>query len=397
MDSFERQLNETEEHFIWRVYKYRDDTGDFSNKYCGEICNRELKVDYNESRHRKIYESFLRIWQHVKEEYIDDKKISNRLNIVDDREEELYKTKVKTRDKLREYRKHLRDEARIEELQEFIVEIAQSLPVYNFDKDITQFKGNNSAILQISDWHMGKDIKNYWNEFNEEILGRRVNDLIKRTKAHCEINNIGELIVVNLSDMIDGNIHVSARVSDNMDAIEQTMKVSELIANMLNEFTKFGLKVKYVGILDNHSRINKNYKEHIEKESFSKIIDWWIAERMKDNNDFEIISNIIDDNIGNFQLNGKNFYCVHGHLDSPNKVIEDMSLSVGKKADYVLMGHYHTLNLNEKYFSKLIMSGSLCGVDEYAKDKRLFSNPSQNLIILQDNDDIIINMKFDPN
>ena len=397
MDNFKRQVNESEEHFIWRVYKYRDDTGDFSNKNCGEICNRELKLDYNESRHRKIYESFLKIWQHVKDEYIDDKKISNRLNIVDDREEQLYKTKVKTRDKLREYRKHLRDEARIEELQEFITQVAQSLPIYNFDKDIPILKGDNSAILQISDWHMGKEIKNYWNEFNEEILEQRVNDLIKRTKFHCKKNNINELIVVNLSDMIDGNIHVSTRVSDNIDAVEQTMKVSELIANMLNEFANFGLKVKYVGVLDNHSRINKNYKEHIEKESFSKIIDWWIAERMKNNANFEIISNVIDDNIGNFQLNGKNFYCVHGHLDNPNKVIEDMSLSVGEKADYVLMGHYHSLQLNEKYFSKLIMSGSLCGIDEYAKDKRLFSNPSQNLIILQDNDDVIINMKFDPN
>ena len=88
------------------------------------------------------------------------------------------------------------------------------------------------------------------------------------------------------------------------------------------------------------------------------------------------------------------FYCVHGHLDNPRTVIEDLSMSVGIKADYVLMGHFHSFAINEKYFAKCIINGSMSGVGDYAKGKRLFSNSSQNLLMFYGEDDLILNMQF---
>lgn len=396
-NNFKLEPGETERHFIWRVYKYMDDTGNISQDEAGEICNRELRVDYDESRHRKIYQSFSNMWKEVKEEYIQDDNLRERLDLIDEREDSLYKTKVRAWDALREKRKTLRDEARIEEVFEFIVDVAKTIEPYKFIERDIKLTGNNSSILQLSDWHMGEDFKNFWGSFSPEILEDKVTDLIHRTVWHCKRNNIGTLYVCSLGDMISGNIHVSSRVADTLDSIEQIMRVSELMTYLLHTLSEYGLQIKYISTLDNHSRINKNYKEHIEKESFAKIMDWYILGRIIDNlkyDNIEIISNIIDDNIGYFKIDDKVFYCVHGHLDNPKTVIEDLSMSVGIKADYVLMGHYHSFAINEKYFAKCIINGSLSGVGEYAKGKRLFSNSSQNLIMFHGNDDVIINMKF---
>lgn len=394
---FKRSDNETERHFIWRVYKYQEDTGNITTDEAGEICNRELKVDYDESRHRKIYQSFASMWNEVKHEYVKDDSLIERLNEIEEREDQLYKLKVRTRDALREKRKTLRDEARIEEIFDFIVEVAKNIPNYKFKQKEIILNGCDTGILELSDWHMGETYKNYCGEYNPEILKQRVDDLIHRTVKHCQIHNIGKLYICSLGDMISGLIHVSARVADTLDSVEQTMYVSELMVYLLHQLSEYGLKLKYISTLDNHSRLNKNYKEHIEKESFAKLMDWYILGRINDNpkyNNIEIISNIIDDNIGYFEIDDKVFYCVHGHLDNPKTVIEDLSMSTGIKADYVLMGHYHSFAINEKYFSKVIINGCMSGVGEYAKNKRLFSNASQNLILFNGKDDIIINMKF---
>lgn len=396
-DDFKLEPNETEKHFIWRVYKYMEDTGNINQEQAGEICNRELRVDYDESRHRKIYQSFSSMWKEVKDEYVQDDSLRERLDAIDQREDELYKAKVRAWDAVRTKRSTLRDEARIEEVFDYIVEVAKTITPYRFIERDLKLCGSDTGILQLSDWHMGEVYKNFWGSFSPEELVDKVTDLIHRTVLHCDRNNIGTLYVCSLGDMISGNIHVSARVADTLDAIEQTMKVSELMTFLLHTLSEYGLQIKYISTLDNHSRLNKNYKEHIEKESFAKLMDWYILGRITDNpkyENIEVISNIIDDNIGYFKIDDKVFYCVHGHLDNPRTVIEDLSMSVGIKADYVLMGHYHSFTANEKYFAKCIINGSMSGVGEYAKNKRLFSNSSQNLIMFCDNDDVIINMKF---
>lgn len=396
-DDFKLQPNETEKHFIWRVYRYMEDTGSISQSDAGEICNRELRVDYDESRHRKIYQGFTGMWKEVQHEYVQDDSLTERLLLIDKREDDLYKSKVKAWDALREKRKTLRDEARIEEMFDFIVDVAKTIEPYKFAEREIRLNGNDTAVLQLSDWHMGETYKNYWGSFSPQILEDKVNDLIHKTIAHCQKNNIGTLYVCSLGDMISGNIHVSARVSDTLDSIEQTMRVSELMVHLLHTLSEYGLKIKYISTLDNHSRINKNYKEHIEKESMAKLMDWHILSKVGDNpkyENIEIISNIIDDNIGYFEIDGKVFYCVHGHLDNPRTVIEDLSMSVGIKADYVLMGHFHSFAINEKYFAKCIINGSMSGVGDYAKGKRLFSNSSQNLLMFYGEDDLILNMQF---
>jgi len=388
MVELNRLENESRLHFIWRVFKYQKDSDKLTNEQAGEICRKELNEPYDESAYRKVYQSWENMWLEVKDEYISEEALLERLSQIDDREDELYKTKVKTADKLREYRKTLRDEARIENIMDVISEVALDLPEFKYEQKEIKLNGEANAIIEIGDWHYGKISDNFWNKFNTQIAKERVDKLIFDTIKYCEIMNVGTLYIANLGDLIEGAIHVSCRVMSEEDSIEQIMHASELLAYFINELHSFGLNIKYVSVSDNHSRLNKNYKEHIEKENFGKIIDWYLQARLTNLSNFEFIENIIDESIAYFEVNGKNVFSIHGHLDNPHSVVQDLTLSTGMIADIVLMGHYHNKVEKSFHFSKVFVNGSLCGTDEYAKTRRLFSKASQTLIVF-DNENIV--------
>ena len=68
--------------------------------------------------------------------------------------------------------------------------------------------GDNSAILQLSDWHFGMEIDSYFNKYNPEIAIQRLEKLKNQVIERCKRNNVQTLYVVNLSDLIAGRIHL---------------------------------------------------------------------------------------------------------------------------------------------------------------------------------------------
>lgn len=392
---FERYEGESEKHFIWRVYKYRDDSGKLTNEQCGEICNKELRLNFDESRHRKIYESFLKVWNEVKDEYIEDDLTSERLDEIDKREAELYKQQVKTRDNLREYRKTLRNEARVENLKESFKEAYDNASEMTFSKYKTKHIGEKEAVLMLSDWHVGMEIKNYWNTYNSEIFEERIQTIAFKIMKYAEINNIGTLQILSLGDLLSGSIHGTTRLAEEMDVLDQVMYVAKVMKNLLCELSDFGLKIKYLSVVGNHDRVNKIFKEHIEKESFNKIVDWYICDKIEDGVlDAEYICNEIDDGIGYFVINGENCFAVHGHQDNMNNVIMNLIMATDIVPKYIFMGHYHHKVTISQGNSTVFVNGSLIGVDEYAKNKRYFAKPSQTLIVFDEDDIIDIKIKL---
>lgn len=97
------------------------------------------------------------------------------------------------------------------------------------------------------------------------------------------------------------------------------MVASEILADALNVLQKAAPKVVYRSVVDNHSRLSPNKDESLESESMSKLIDWYLMERLKDSSIVWQCDNI-DDTIGKFDLlNGKKVMFAHGHLDSASQ------------------------------------------------------------------------------
>lgn len=239
------------------------------------------------------------------------------------------------------------------------------------------------AIAVISDWHYGIEVNNHWNTFNPEICVKRVRKYLSKLLQSCELFNISKVHLVNLSDLIAGRIHASIRLESREDVISQTIHVSEILAQFINELTQRGYEVEYYDCLDNHSRLEPIKSDSLDLESLVRIIPWYLRERFKSEDRFRVHTNEYSDDIITFTvLNGLyNIGAVHGHKDKPQQVIKNLTLMTKENFDMILTAHLHHFAGDESNRTIQVSNGSLMGTDSYAKDLRLDSQPSQNIII----------------
>lgn len=389
---------ETPEEFQYRVCLDKMEGKIRTWDKVADIINDVLGLDKGESTYRKAFKKRydnLKMQNFSSSEggWDDFSSTSPSIIPIDNEEDEDYKKKTDLRDWANYKRKVLRDEARIDRIIKALKEPIRLLPSLVVSDVIEE--GVNEAILTISDWHYGDKIINFYNEFDRKIFNERLQNLQDRVLQYCKRNSVKRLHVLNLGDLFAGNIHVSNRVTAEMDVITQIKEVAEALATFLNNLSNEISDTRYYSVLDNHSRTNKVYTEHIEKENLGRLIDWWLEERLKGSN-LNIIQEKIDDNIGFLQLeNGKNVFFTHGHLDNGiNNVVQNYTLSSGKIAHYVFLGHWHNKKQKEYQGSKVFVNGSLRGVDDYALSKRLFAKPSQNLVIFDGEDEIDISVNL---
>ena len=188
---------------------------------------------------------------------------------------------------------------------------------------------------------------------------------------------------INLGDAIQGIIHVTARLEEEVDVIQQVMIASEIIADALNELQEAAPEIIYRSCTDNHARVVADLKQHIEKENFGKLIDFYLKERLKGTK-IKFESSPLNDEIGMFELmNGKTVVFSHGHHDSVNQSMQSMVGATHKFIDYVLMGHYHSSKQKVFEGCNVIVNSSIVGPEQYAFSKRLFGKASQKLLIFE--------------
>ena len=308
----------------------------------------------------------------------------------------LYKETTKYNDARNAYKRILRDEARIETIVEAIKESQASLDALPKVESGKSFGGGDAeAVLLLSDLHIGVNCNNFYNTYNTQVAVKRLSKLVDETIRYCKRNNIKRLNVLNLGDLIHGTIHVNGRVEQEYDVITQVQNASELVAQTLNLLQQAAPEVIYRSVVDNHSRVTADYSQHIEKESFARLIDWYLQLRLKDTNVIFANDNI-DEGIGKFDLlNGKKLVFAHGHQDNLNAISQGYNGAFREFIDFICIGHYHQTKAKSFQDARVFVNGSIVGTEQYALSKRLFSSPCQKLIIFENNCindiDIILN------
>jgi len=392
-----RREEESDDAYIYRISEKRgiDEYLPGWNAVTAFL-NEQMGTHYSDFYFRKKHKEYKAALQKEAEKMVDEDGASI---LLDMKRDLLYIQQVKTRDVLREKRKLLRDEARIDELRDTVIQAAANMPDMQLPTVIGEVMHGpgNEGILCIGDWHYGGQYKHFLGEFNIQVLQDRVEDLLGKVIKYVRKHNITLLHVINLGDMIDGNIHVSTRVQAEKDAIEQTMGVAELLAWFLMALQKVVPNTTYRSTLDNHSRINKSYYEHIEKENFGRIIDWFMEERFKRHNSgIQLPKDNPDENIGYFELkDGSPVAFVHGHLDKVNTAFQNLSSALRVQLKYVFFGHYHQAKMKEFQMGKVFVNGSLKGSDYYAMDNRYFGTASQMMMVMDGDDELVLVMNFD--
>lgn len=278
--------------------------------------------------------------------------------------------------------------SREQTIKEIAIEVADKI---SSKKILPQFdiahRANDSkeAILCISDWHYGMDFTNYWNNYNPDIARERIVKLQDMVTKTIVDEGVSRLHIVNLGDMIAGRIHLTIRLESRIDVITQTIEVSEILAEFVHALSQYA-KIDYYDCADNHSRLEPNKKEALNLETLQRIIPWYLQTRLSNQNDITIHTNnrygedIINFNIFDYKIAG-----VHGDKDRPIDVVNNINLLTKEHFDMILTAHLHHFSADEKDDTLIISNGSLMGTDTYSKNLRLYSRPSQNLIIATPN------------
>lgn len=308
-----------------------------------------------------------------------------------------YLDSLKVRDWYNAYRRDIREESRIDNLKDEIQKAAdkfKQLPNVQFKGRLNE-NDKHEAVLLLSDLHIGVICDNYYNKYNKDVAKERLEKLLVEVSTYCKKNNVETLHILNMGDMIQGIIHTNARIENQMDVAEQIMIAGEYLASFLNQIQIVAPNITYRSVYDNHSRAIANLNEHIEKEQFSRIIDWFIKERLNKSN-IKFIENDIDGGIGRFKLkSGKTLMFAHGHQDSKVASMQNFIGLTKEWVDYICLAHYHNSSVKEFQGCRVFINGSLVGTEQYAFGRRLFSKPSQKLLIFNNYNNTIQDIDID--
>ena len=345
-----------------------------------EVLNAEFGKDHGESKWRKKYAAFLEGMQYAEDKQVSFDDLTAELEI---KRRELEKEKVRVQDQRREYKKLLRDDARVEKIKDDMFDeirlLAESKPLVKeaFTVPVTS---NREGVAVFSDWHFGTTAKNAWNTFDNDVFFKRVAYLKDRVIQHGIENGIERLHVAVLGDMISGLIHQTIRIENSENVSVQTMRVAEVLSEVVHELSEH-FEIDYYCVRGNHDRITPQKDLTLSSESFMDIIHWFVKARLEKNARVTFHDNEIDEELCEINICGELVYGVHGHKDRPNNVVENLTLMTGRKPAAIFLGHRHHHFEKEVHGVDIIQNGTLSGVDEFAKDIRATSIPHQKFLV----------------
>lgn len=313
------------------------------------------------------------------------------LSDIETKMRELRKEQQKFYDQRREYNKTVVSDARTEHLEASLIEAAKSLDEkigalfpHNDGKTRSLVNWDTSeAVLVLSDWHYGMTTDNVFNRYNTEVCKQRVKNVVKNAINRITLHNCKKLHVVLLGDFIHGAIHVSARVASEELVVEQLMHVSEILAQAINELSCYVEDVIVYSTYGNHGRVVSTKNDNIHRDNIERLIGWWLEQRLINNERVTFCEDT--DGFLIIDAYGHDVCAIHGDIDSvrssPRLITTLMQKKLQKNIECILLGDKHHRESFEELGVTSILCGALCGTDDYANDKRLFSTPSQLLLI----------------
>lgn len=350
----------------------------FGRAYAPDVARR---MAYGSARTIKLLEEDL-------EKAAEESASSQILSEIDKKQIELQKERQRFSDQRREFNKLVNKEGRMEHLYERLATAADNLSetvgcLYEPDNPLYEL-GDNEAVLVLSDWHYGLVADNVFNIFNKDICVERVKELVLRAAERIALHSCSTLHIVCLGDFIHGAIHTGTRVAADELVCDQIMQVSEILAQTISKLATVVDKTYVYMTYGNHGRTVQKKDDSIHRDNMERIIPWWISERLSGHTDIEIVQDMSDEFII-FEAAGHDIAASHGDLDSVKQAPRLLSVlfnrQYGRNVECVILGDKHHRESFEELGVTSMICGSLCGADDWANGKRLYSTPSQLLLI----------------
>lgn len=364
-----RKENESDQELIYRICKDKELIGSWND--VAKILNELLNCDYTESKYRKEYQMFEKMFNANKDSILDADKYIKELQL---QEERLRKERVKLQTMNIERNRIDRNEARRELYYEQVGSVCNALPLPDF-KEIISFNNEIEYMVCIADIHYGSEFESINNAYSPSICKHRFNILLDKLKVFIEQHNVQTLTVVGLGDFIQGILRLSDLKINDTSVVQATVEVSRLMGSFLNELSKY-VNVKYYHTpTANHTQLRvlgANAGELCD-EDVEYIIGNYIKDLCRNNNRIEVI--LSESSLGYIDIDsisGFNIIAMHGHrIKDVKTAVKDISMLTGSIVDYLVIGHMHnnleqSVSENECYDIEVLGCPSFVGSDPYA-------------------------------
>jgi len=384
-----RLENENEEQFLWRIGQAKDNgTLDLSWDEIADIMNKEFREDVSEyltsAAYRKPYQQAKRFYEAgTFSEITHDAYIEELRNA----KHEVRKEKQKLSDERTALNRVLREEGRKESMYEIVKRAIENHKPVNFDYSPTVIPdSDNDLIIHLTDIHGGMTIDSVFNTYNFSVLQQRLKNYLNEIFDIQQIYHSQKAYLILGGDMIQGLIHLNARIEAKENVVEQIMRTSDLVSNFIYELSKMFQSVEVHTTAGNHARSTQSKDETPRGENFDLLIPFACKKDLQNIENVTFIENALGYDIATFNVRGHTVYATHGDKDTVKNVVYHMT-QFARKAnlplpDICYMGHRHTNGLTTVDDVKVIESGCVDGMDSFTIDSRLVGTPEQTVVVV---------------
>lgn len=302
---------------------------------------------------------------------------------------EIRKEQKRFYDQRREFNKLVDQIGREENLEDRLVEAAEALnqlQPLSVNKVGAYFDTDSEAVLVFADWHYGMVTENIWSKYNTDVCRQRVERLVEQAIERLRLHKCRKLHIVLLGDLAHGAIHTSARVASEELVCDQIMQVSEIIAQAVSVLADEVDETIIHATYGNHLRTVQNKQDSIHADNMEKLIPWWLQQRLSHRVDISFSDSGYYEFLY-FNVCGYKICAAHGDLDSVKSAGKTLNAVFTKKygsdIDYVLLADKHHKEEFEELGIDSMIVPCLCGSDDYANGKRLYSTPAQLLMVFR--------------
>jgi len=282
---------------------------------------------------------------------------------------------------------------------------AATPPVTYYPEKSHRAGGERSALLHISDMHLGEhvDIEEMdgLNSYNPDICQNRMRRLFQTAGSllteHWKGDPLEELVVVFGGDMISGIIHDELLRTNDLTSVGQVDMAASILAGGLQYLRKVlpRTPMRVYTTPGNHSRLQQKPSVKTQGiDSYDTLISWMVERHVAHDDGIEFFYSGSGEAL--FNIYGWWVMAQHGHMGAGGtgglygpayKQVRSMYKAHwtyarrGRGFHYAIEGHNHTTT----HLPFGIANGSVIGYNEYAGHK-LKADPEvakQNLIVFE--------------
>lgn len=243
-------------------------------------------------------------------------------------------------------------------------------------------KQAHTLCLLWSDLHAAEvvsaDETNGANEYNWKVMLKRHDELRRGVLSFAErFGPIEELVILGLGDMLSGSIHPELAETNEMPMAEASIQMGLDGAEFIESFTE-EFPVRFAGVTGNHGRFTQKPRSKGRYDNADWIAYQVMSQRLAKNPHVSVDVPRPQRHI--VEIYDKKILMLHGDGIRSTMVgvpwggiirfcnqLSNQYTAMGHDIDHFCMGHFHEANAVSN--RKILVNGSVKGVDEYSLDR----------------------------